>query len=719
MKQRLAVSLLLGSFLFGLNACDSPSALLISQNGSSQPLTLRANFQAAASALQAATLTITEVDKLPANLRTAGLIEIIYDTSKSRIPGSRNSDGSLTFPFRSSRPISGDGSLPVILVGDRGLSYPVQLETGSELALNSPGILISPTNNVTVGSSLQLKANFKQAESASNYDFTWSYAASQVGPWQAISGNTSEVRMDATRIGNYYLRLEMRNRQSQSVSSYITPSALLRVQDSDRLALTIPASGVVLEGERIELEANLPEYEKSENLRYLWSYSASLQGNFAPISEEGKQISWETPRAGSYYLRLQVLSQTGNATYTSSKTLVQVAQADSVIQTTPPTGSLVRGDAVTLKSTLAASPDLSYTWFYGFSPQGSFSPIPGSGSSVNWTPNLTGDFYLRLRTFDAKTNQSRTYTSSKSLVSVRDSDSVFSTSPTPASLLKGDSVQLTLNQSNVDNVIWSYASTAQGPFLPIPATGKSVSWSPAAPGSYYLKAEAPRSDGSLATWISANSMVTVADRGDAISTEPALGQLQLGQAVSLRSSVKLTNARYSWSYASNATGPFTPVPSLESQPLSTVTWYPTQSGSYYIKLDINDPQSRSSVSFTSEQALVQIQEAMPFFTTDPSSGRVKSSDHILIKARFDSGGRAFNYGWAYSTGAAGPFTPLGGSTLPEYFWNQPIKTQGSYYLRFTATPPGSDRSLSYFSQVPLLFVSSSDAGSPEFGTVTR
>lgn len=719
MKQRLAASLIFSSLLLGLNACDSPSALLTRPSGESQNLSLRANYQAATSALQAATLTLTEVDKLPANLRSAALIEIIYDTSRARIPGTRNSDGSLTFPFRSSRPIAGDGSLQVILVGDRNVSYPVQLKTGSELELNPPGIVISPASTVTVGGSLNLKANFKQPESAANYDFTWSYAASPTGPWQAISGNTPEVRLDASRIGNYYLRLEMRNRQSLSVSSYTTPSALLRVQDSDRLALTTPTSGVVLEGERITLEANLPEYAQAENLRYLWSYAVSLQGNFAPISEEGKKISWETPRAGSYYLRLQVLGPNGNATYTSSKTLVQVAQADSVIQTTPPTGSLVRGDAVTLKSTLADSPDLSYTWFYGFSPQGSFTPIPGSGNTVNWTPNLTGDFYLRLRTFDAKTNQSRTYTSSKSLVSVRDSDSVFSTSPNPASLLKGDSVQLTLNQSNAENVIWSYASTAQGPFLPIPATGKTVLWSPTSPGSYYLKAEAPRSDGSLATFVSANSMVTVADRGDAISTEPALGLIQLGQAVSLRSSVKVANGRYSWSYSSSPTGPFTPIPSLESQPISSVTWYPTQSGSYFLKLDVSDPQSRSSVSFTSEQALVQVQENQPFFSTDPSTGRIKSSDHLLIKARFDSGGRAFNYGWAYSVSAAGPFTPLGGSTLPEYFWNQPLKPQGSYYLRFTATPPGSDRSLTYFSQTPLLFVSSSDSGSPEFGLNTR
>ena len=92
-----------------------------------------------------------------------------------------------------------------------------------------------------------------------------------------------------------------------------------------------------------------------------------------------------------------------------------------------------------------------------------------------------------------------------------------------------------------------------------------------------------------------------------------------------------------------------------------------------------------------------------------------TTDNVRIQTRFESQGRAFNYGWAYSRSAAGPFIPMGGSTAPEFFWNTTPKPEGSYYIRFSATPTGSDRGLTYISPVPLLFISSSDASAPEFG----
>lgn len=698
-----------------LAACDSPSALQVTRS-EARPLTLRANLQTASSSLAPPTLTILDVDKLPAELLKAQLLEVVFDTSKTRITVTRNPDGTLTFPFRSSRAISGNGSLSVILIGDRSQSYPVQLETGPELALDFPALEFSPAATMTQGGRVTIKARFKQPEKAAEYDFFWSYATSLTGPWQSISGNSERVTWDAVRVGNYFLRLEMRHRQNLSVSSYTTPTAQLRVLDSDRLALTEPASGAVLEGEKITLRANLPEYSESQGLRYLWSYAPSPQGPFVPLSAEGVSITWDPPRAGSYYLRLQVLSGQDTSTYISSQALVQVSPADSVITTQPASGSLVRGEAVTLSTTLPEAPERNYTWFYGLSPQASFSPIPGSGRSLQWRPTLTGDFYLRLRISDAKTGQTRSYTSSKSLVSVRDSDALFTTVPAPASLRKGESVQLTLNDSAAStNTVWSYASAAQGPFLPIPATGRSVLWTPPSPGSFYLRAESPRADGSLATWVSANSLVTVSERSDVIFTEPTLANLQLGQPVVLRSTLSIPSGSYSWSYASSPVGPFIPVPSLESGSRSAVTWYPTQSGSWYIRLEVTDPATRSTVSFTSEQPLVQVIEKAPFFSTEPADARLATTDDVLIKARFDAQGRAFNYGWAYSRSAAGPYTPLGGSTLPEYFWNDPVKPVGSYYLRFTATPPDSERSLTYFSRTPLLFVSSGDEAAPEFG----
>lgn len=694
-----------------LAACDSPSALLASRP--EEPvLSLRANLQAASANSTAAvpTLTILEVHKLPPELLKAQLLEVVFDTSRSRIPVTKNADGTLTFPFRSSRAISGDGRLAILLIGDRKYTYPIQLETGPELALASPPLTFSPAATVTQGARVQIKARFQQPEKAADYTFFWSYATALAGPWQTISGEGDTITWETPQVGNYFFRLEMRHRKNLSVSSYTTPTAQLRVLDSDRLALADPAS--LLEGEKTTLRTNLPEYANAKDLRYLWFYAPSPQGPFIPLSPEGETVSWEPPHAGSYYLRLQVISDQGMSTYTSSQALVQVSPADSVFSIQPE--SLIRGESVTLSTTLPSH--LNYTWFYGFQPQASFFPIPASGPSVQWTPQLTGDFYLRLRTLDTQTRRTRTYTSSKPLLSVRDSDTPFSTVPTPASLRKGESVELHLNDKEASaQTIWSYAASPQGPFLPIPATGPRILWTPPAPGTFYLRAESPRPGGSLATWVSANPLVTVSERNDVILTDPPLANLQLGQPVTLRSTLNFPDATYSWSYASTPTGPFNPIPSLESGSQAAITWYPTENGSWYIRLEINNPASRATVSFISEQPLVQVSETLPFFTTEPANGRLTTTDHIRIKTSFAPQGRSFNFGWAYSRNAAGPYIPLGGSTQPEFFWNDPLKPVGSFYLRFTATLPNSDRSLTYFSQRPLLFISSGESAAPEFG----
>ena len=707
MKHLPGLSLLLA--LLTLSACDSPAGLTVRSN-SAQTLRLRANFQPA-SVTQSALVTLLDTRSLPAALRTAEQLEVVLDTSRTRLTVTRNPDGTLSFPYRASRPLDSDGSFAALLIADRSVSVPVQIETGPELSFESPAVDVLPARTVTQGSRLTLSARLKQPEKAADYEFFWFWSSAAAGPWQSISGSGPTVEWDSARTGTYYLRIEMRNRQTRAVSTYTSPSALIQVLDSDQLATTEPASGSILEGDSLTLKAQLPEYEGRSDLRYLWSYGLAPTGVFTPLASEGASIRWEPPRAGSYYLRIQVLSATTSATLTSSRALVQVLPADSAMATDPASGSLIRGEAVTLRSTLPDTPGLSYTWFYGFNPQASFTPIPGTGAQLSWTPAVTGDLYLRLRTVDAS-GIARSYTSSKALLSVRDSDSVFSTTPARASLLKGESVSVRLNEQASANTIWSYAASPQGPFLPIAATGTEILWTPPTPGSFYLRAESPRADGSLATWVSATSLVTVSERSDAIVTEPALAHLQLGQPVTLRSPVNVRNGRYSWSYASAATGPFLPVPSLESGALSAVTWYPTQSGSYYIRLDISDPERQSSVSFVSEQPLVQVLERQPFFSTDLRGGRMLTTDNILITTRFESQGRAFNYGWAYSRSAAGPFTPIGGSTAPEFFWDLATKPEGSYYLRFSATPTGSDRGLTYISPVPLLFISSSDASAP-------
>lgn len=702
-----------------LSACESPSGL-VTHNTQQGLVTVRVNLVPGASAQSASTVEISDPGQLPESLRNASQLRVIFDASGSTVNVQRRSDGSLSFPLLTARGFDSGSSLTVLMVGDAGASYSVQLQTGTPLALAAQPISVKPGTNVTLGTRLQLAAQLAKADDAGRYTFTWEVGPSAAGPWTALSGNGTSAEFEPRAAGAYYVRLGITDTQTRSVSAYVTPTPLVYVQEPDRLADVTPAGGSIVSGEEVTLKAILPEFKDNQDPGLQWLYALSAQGPFSPIPARGSEIRWEPPTAGAYYLRQQSSSDGRLSTYTSTRPEVLVAAPDDVIVTEPVSGSVVRGQSLTLSTTLPAlSSQATYSWFYSLSPSGPFTPLAETGRSVSWTPPLTGEFYLRLRTFDPVSNQTRTYTSSKTKVSVRDSNAVFTTSPDPASLRRGDTVTLTLKDAPSNQVSWSYAASSQGPFTPIAASGQTITWTPTDAGSFYLRAVAIRSDGSSATFTSADALVFVAERSNVIQTAPANGSVELGQPVTLRADVTEQGAslRYVWTYSTSPTGPFVPALTLESNPSQTVTWYPPSAGSYYVKVDITNPSSQSTVSFTSSEPVVRVSESQPFFSTDPVSGRVSFDAPITIRTRFDTSFRNFNFGWAYSKSTAGPFTPIGGSSKPEVVWDSRVKPKGTYYIRFQATAPGSDRTLTFLSAFPIVFIDQdATVSGNQFGT---
>ncbi|MGV3523749.1 MAG: PKD domain-containing protein [Candidatus Sericytochromatia bacterium] len=700
-----------------LTACDSPSSLSSTRQENAL-VRVRANYLPGQSAASAPTIQIPDPSQLPENLRNATQLRAIFDTSRSTVNVQRASDGSLSFPLSTGRSFSSGSTLQILLVGDDRYTYPVLLETGTPFQLATPAVSVAPASTVTLGTRTRLQANFTAEAEPERYLLGWEVGPSAAGPWQGVSGSTPSVEWEPRQAGSYYVRLQITDTQTRTQSSYTTPSPLVYVQTPDRLATVSPSSGAIVSGQEVQLSVALPEYAENAEASYQWFQSTSAQGPFQPIVGSGRSLSWEPPSPGSYYLQLQVQQDGRLSTYTSAQPEVLVSSGEDQIVTQPSSGSIVRGEAVTLSSAVSGlAPDTSYTWFYAFSPQGPFQPIAGSGASVEWLPPTTGEFYIRLRTFEPGTGNSQTYTSGTPEVSVRDSNAIFGLSPNPANLRKGDSVQLTLNDATNDNVSWAYASNPQAGFQSIPGSGRTLSWTPPDAGSFYLRATTTRPDGSVTNFTSANALVFVSERANVITTAPSLGNVSLGQPVRLSTDVVDPGAalRYSWSYATSLQGTFQPLQTLESNTQSTVTWYPPQAGSYFIKVDVSNPRSQSTLSFNSQEPIVRVTETTPFFSTDPANGRVEPNDNVLVRAAFDTGNRNFNFGWAYSTSTAGPFIPIGGSSGPEVRWEDP-KPLGSYFIRLQATAPGSERSLTFLSAYPVVFVSRDSESSGDFGT---
>lgn len=707
---RFFLSLSTGLLL--LNGCDAHLGLNTQFNATQQS-EVRATLLNTASGQ---VLSLPDPAVLPAGLRTAQSISALLDNSGTPYPVTRNADGSLAIPLPAGRVPDSNGKLGLILSDENKKTYFIQVNTGPLLRLGTPPIQITPAQGILPGSRVELSLNPADSQAdISTLRFNWSSAASAQGPFTPISGSGSKTTWEPPQSGNYYLRVETVDTRTNASTVYTSPVALVNVGDSRRIATSDPASGAIRLGQVIKLKAALPESAPAQ--RYLWSASQSPVGPFQPITEEGAQINWEPKQAGSYYLRIQAFPAQGEpGTYTSSEALVLVSEADNAIVTDPPSGSLIRGEAVRLSAVppTEVAANTNYRWFYGSTPQGPFSPINGDTQSINWSPEQTGEFYLRVRLFDPQTQQERTFTGSKVGVSVRDSDASFELSPQPATLVRGQAVKVKLTRpAEKRTAAWFYATSPQGPFTSIAGQGTEINWAPSLSGNYYLRAELSGNNLPKSVFTSATALVSVAESSNAIQLEPNRS-LSLGEGVKLVANTPLKgdNLRYTWSYSSAPTGPWTAVQGLAAHSQST-TWYPPQSGSFYVKVDVADTATATRMSFVSATALVFVTDTPSFFQTSPTPATIGTQGAVTLSTRFTPPGANFIYAWSYSMSPTGPFTAIGGSQQPEITWKQP-GVAGNYYIKFDAIDTSSQRFLSFISSNTLVFVSESQTSQPRF-----
>ncbi len=698
-----------------LQACDTPLGLK-AHIGPARQTALRATLQTSNAGQ---VLSLSDLSSLPAGLRTAQEIRAILDNSNSLYTVVRNADGSLSIPLPAGRQPDSRGKLDIILSDEKQQTYFLSLDTGPLLRLGTPAIKVNRSAPLLPGSRIEFSLNPENPETdLKNFRFNWAYGTSAQGPWTALSGTGSRLVFEPQQAGNYYLKIETTDINSLASSLYISPVAVLTIGDSRRIAQTEPSSGTIQLGQTIQLKANLPETAGIR--RFLWSYSQSPVGPFQPIAREGERIDWEPRSAGSYYLRIQAFPEQGEAAvYTSADTLVQVSEADNMILTEPTSGTLIRGETITLSATqpLLNNTSAQYRWFWSSSPQGPFSAIPAEGARIQWSPESTGEFYVRVRISQSETQQEQVFTSSKALVSVRDSDASFELSPQPATLIRGQSVNIQLKSSaQTDQVAWFYGPSAQGPFTSIPGQqSNTLTWSPGQAGSYYLRAEVSPENASKSIYTSATALVTVSEGVRTLQIEPA-SATTLGSPLKLTAQTPLSSEQllYTWSYSTSALGPWFPVQTLSRSPQSaSVDWYPPLSGSFYLKTDVSDPSGNLRQSFVSPTALAFVNDTPAFFQTAPTPASISTQGAVQLSTRFIPPGPGFIYAWSYAPAQSGPFTAIGGSQQPQITWQQP-GVAGNYYIRFDAIDTLQQRSISFVSPNPLVFVSESKSSTPGF-----
>lgn len=709
------ISLLPFGSLTVLSACDVPSSLS-TRTPTADALTLRAAILTTATGQN---LRILDTRPLPDSFQNSTQLQAILDNSNTVYTFERNADGSLSMPLPDGRRPDSEGKIE-LLITNGTQSQLVILDTSPLVNLQSEAIQVTPGNNVTLGTELKLTAQFDADFVAEEYILNWSVATSANGTFQPLSGNQATISWTPTQAGNYFIRLIMQNKATGASSTYTTPAPLIFVNGTDQLLRTLPASGQILTGDRLTLEANFPEAENQTGL--LWSFSQSPVGPFQPIAETGQSIRWEPPAAGSYYLRIQVPQADGSLNaYTSSQALVQVSNPDNLVRTQPESGEIIRGEQIQLETTLQDLPEgTEYLWSYSNSAQGPFRAIASEGPQIQWTPEETGEFYLRLRTLipreGSELKEEKTYTTSGVEVSVRDTDSTFALSPQPANLLQGQSVTLALANppATGSTISWAFAPSPQGPFQSISGTGgangQGLRWSPPAAGNFFLRAEVTRPNGSNRTFTSASALVNVAQSSGVITT--SAGQSNLGQAVRLEANLPepMGNEIFTWSVSPSPAGPWQIAQSLDSDTGGAqLNWYPPQEGTYYIKTDVYQPTTQEVMSFVSPRALVQVTNQPSFFRTSPEPANIGIQGAVILSANFFTPSvDRFSYAWSRSNAPMGPFTALGGSLESRFNWVQP-GIPGNYYIKLDVIAESTRKNVSFTSTNPIVFVGESQS----------
>jgi hypothetical protein len=283
--------------------------------------------------------------------------------------------------------------------------------------------------------------------------------------------------------------------------------------------------------------------------------------------------------------------------------------------------------------------------------------------------------------------------------------------PNDGVIIKGEKVYLTVNlplDKNKDDYIfnWFYTTTGTAPYIPINGTLSNIDWTPSNVGNYYIKIDIiEKKTGIISSYTTPTSVVFVTENDNIIKTLPDNGKITKGNFIILEANTPNIKGAtsYSWSYSTSPqSGIWRPI----SGNSKTIKWTPTDAGSYFIKVDIANPNSEVQ-TFTSPKAIVFVSENNDIFQTEPKGGAINLGQYINISANINSLEGNNQYIWSYSSsGLPGTFRPMTNIKTdisnPNVRWRVP--EEGSFFVKLDVVNSENNSSLSFQSTNPIVFV---------------
>lgn len=601
------------STMVTIAGCDSDLSFTSTRGDNDKLPSIIANLT---SGVSGSTARISNMASLNDDIKKASSIKIVMDNGRTTYPVIRNSDGSLSFNVPANIKINSNGDFNALLILDDQKSYLATIKTGSQVKLQSPGLILSkPTGAIIKGEKLKITANIPD-DAKGKFIFNWSYSSNPAsGVYLPISGTGQTVDWTPNASGSYFIKVDMLDKLTGSLSTYTTPVSTIFVTDAKDIFSIMPSSGTVLRGKQANFSVNIPNLDPTK-YTFSWAVSQSAQGPFSTISGESQSTDWNTTTSGNYFIKVDVFNKetNENSSYTSSEPLLFVTESENIITTTPAQGNIVRGDVLKLTSNSTTDENSTYSWFYSTTSQGPWLSIAGAGKDVNWNPPLAGSFFIRTDVSDGTTKNVSTFISPKAVAFVTEASNVFKTKPLIANVKRGSYVSVTAevpgSAGKNYQYNWSISSSANGPFQAIfNASGDSktntIKWRPANEGTYYIKVDAINIENQqVVSFTSPNPVVFVNELTPLFKTSPDMARITKDQSVDIVADLENPiNTVFAWSYAISSQGPWTSIGGTSSP---KVTWdkKPKAPGTYFIKVDISDPLDRSITSFISRSPII-------------------------------------------------------------------------------------------------------------------
>ena len=495
------------------------------------------------------------------------------------------------------------------------------------------------------------------------YTWKWYSGASSNGVLVA-SGVGSTASFLPTGSGSYYVIFSDQN------GAYVKSSvATVTVNVAPNVSIS-PSSAKIDASQSINLVATVTGGSGS------FSYSWTIGGSSDIVgSQSTYSFSQSTP--GTYVVWLNVTDSGTYSPYAFSPLSVSIVVIQGItVSISPSSAEIDASQSINLVATVTGgSGSFSYSWQIG-------SNVVGTSSTYLFSESVTGTYSVTLNVTDEET-YSPYYVTSTVLVVVNPAPSII-TQPVSAIIDSGQSISLssTVN-GGTGSFSWKWFDSS-GPIPDASGNGTVAThtFTTSDSGVYVKFTDTGITSGATPIASASSSQVSITvDPALAISVQPSNAVIDLGQSITLSSSVSGGTGKFSWSlYTSTgvvvATG-------TGANALYTVS--PLQSSSYSFTFTDTGVTSAATpaASIASNQASITVKPAL-LVGINPSSATISIDQTMLFSASVSGGTGSYSYFWSIG----GNSTVV--STTSTYSFEE--STTGTYVLYLNVTDTGTNPS---------------------------